>query len=97
MEPNMNPPCPACAKARAKYDRLDARMAKRGNFGIVPLPRTCKAHRESVDSAITFTNSEGHTIRLSKSMTLRELVKMGIGLHIAPANQPLVPKTEYST
>jgi hypothetical protein len=36
--------CPDCEKARAKYDRLDARMAKRGNFGIVPLPRKCKKH-----------------------------------------------------
>lgn len=41
----MSDACPACAKAAAKYDRLDARMARRGNFGIVPLSRTCKAHR----------------------------------------------------
>lgn len=36
--------CLFCAKAKAKYDRLDARMASRGNFGIVPLPRLCKKH-----------------------------------------------------
>ena len=36
--------CPDCAKARAKYDRLDMRMARRGNFGIVPLPQLCKRH-----------------------------------------------------
>lgn len=37
--------CPDCAKALAKYNRLDIRMARRGNFGIVPLPRHCKKHR----------------------------------------------------
>lgn len=33
--------CPDCVKAAEKYDRLDRRMAARGNFGIVPLPRKC--------------------------------------------------------
>lgn len=37
-------PCPFCAEARRKYDRLDRRMAARGNFGIVPLPLKCKKH-----------------------------------------------------
>jgi hypothetical protein len=36
--------CPDCAKAMAKYNRIDAQMARRGNFGIVPLPQKCKAH-----------------------------------------------------
>ena len=36
--------CPDCAKALAAYNRLDARMAQRGNFGIVPLPQLCKKH-----------------------------------------------------
>jgi hypothetical protein len=41
--------CPDCAKARAKYDQLDARMAARGNFGIVPLPQMCKTHRKPME------------------------------------------------
>ena len=37
--------CPDCAKALKKYNTLDDRMARSGNFGIVPLPTKCKAHR----------------------------------------------------
>lgn len=37
--------CPACIKAREKWNAREDRMARRGNFGIVPLPLTCKAHR----------------------------------------------------
>jgi hypothetical protein len=37
--------CPACAEALRKWNAREDRMARRGNFGIVPLPRTCKAHR----------------------------------------------------
>lgn len=37
--------CPDCAKALKKWSALEQRMARRGNFGIVPLPSTCPKHR----------------------------------------------------
>jgi hypothetical protein len=45
QQPVKSEGCPNCAAALAKYNRLEDRMARRGNFGIVPLPRKCKAHR----------------------------------------------------
>ncbi len=51
MSADKDEPCPDCAKAVAKFNRLDLRMAKRGNFGIVPLSRQCKKHRLAARSA----------------------------------------------
>ncbi len=53
MARELEPPCPDCAKAMKKHASLDARMAQRGNFGIVPLPMKCAKH----SSALTNINA----------------------------------------
>jgi hypothetical protein len=41
-------------------------------------------------SAIPFVNKEGHVMRLARSMTLRELLKMGVvEIHLAKPGTPL--------
>lgn len=40
--------CPDCGHALGKWNRLETRMARRGNFGIVPLPLRCKKHRKNL-------------------------------------------------
>lgn len=44
----------------------------------------------SSGSAIPFVNKDGHVMRLSRSMTLRELLKLGVvEIHLAKPGTPL--------
>jgi hypothetical protein len=44
-----------------------------------------------LSSAIPFVNRNGHVIRLSRSMTIRELIKMGVvEIHLAKPGTPLL-------
>ena len=52
-------------------------------------PRRCAV---STGSAIPFVNKYGHVMRLSRSMTLAELMTMGFSeIHIAKQGTPLRP------
>jgi hypothetical protein len=49
-----------------------------------------KPKKPSRDSAIPLVNRHGHTIRLSGSMTLRELLKMGfVEVRLGKPGDPL--------
>jgi len=57
-----------------------------------PPPNPSEPRRLAAEagSAIPFVNKDGHIIRLARSMTLRELLKMGVvEIHIAKPGTPL--------
>ena len=52
--------------------------------------KAARPRKPEEDSAILFENKHGHTMRLSRSMTLRELVKMGVvEIHLSKPGEPL--------
>lgn len=55
-------------------------------------PAKAQKSRKSSDrcAAIPFANKDGHVMRLSGSMTIRELLKMGVvEIHLAKPGTPL--------
>lgn len=45
---NNLPECPDCTKAIKRYWAIESRMARRGNFGIVPALPYCKKHKLTI-------------------------------------------------